>query len=681
MRSHLAVPLIAALSVLCTDTATAQESPTVRGPQYELAVTLIPESRRLEASGTLRLSSSDAARNSIQIQLSDLMQNFSAEVVEPQNSKGQAKVERHQPGSTGGGGTNTWDIVPHSPFPAGAPILLRVSWAGGHDPGNVFYLGPQASFASGFSTVWYPQLPDPAGGTSAAIGRITFRAPKGYVVVASGAPEGESERSGEFRFLVNTPTHFSFATGKYSVVRELGSASTSAYLLRPRESAQAYLDGCMKILQRLEEEYGPDPYGNTFSIVEVPTEELSGSSGASFPNFILVNSAALDAPFNPALFGHEMGHIWWGNLIRQKGDRGRYMLDEGMAQYSALVALEQLEGPGAAQQLRLHGDPASPVEESASTYFALVAAGLDHPLSQLPNDWNSRNLANSKGPIVMSLLGRSIGQARFREILHRFTKDHAFEAVTWEQFVEAFNAGTQGKSRTFFAQWFDRVGAPDWHLAWTQEGNQVRGAVTQVLPGFTAVVDVEIVFKNGRRIVTSLKIQRQARTDFSWQVDGDVRDLILDPEYQVLHWTPQYHKEAPLLAAYWAAFVKDDTQHEAAIVDLENAIKQMPADDTVGARFMLEELMARLLAGDDHRLGEAKAHLERGLMSASRRTERLGWAYFLLGYIASKLGDDATLQVATEGAVASDALASSWSGWGPATRALRSPKSQNSNEK
>jgi hypothetical protein len=680
MTSQLAVPLIAALSLLCTGTA-AQQSPTLHGPQYELAVTIMPESHRLEASGTLRLPPSDVARNSIQLQLSDLMQDFSVEVIEPQSSKGQAKVDRHQPGSTGGGGTSTWDVAPHSQFPAGAPILLRVAWAGGHDPGNIFYLGPESSFASGISTVWYPQVPDPAGGTSAAMGRITFRVPKGYMVVASGVPEGGSEAPGEFRFLVNVPTYFSFAAGKYIVFRKDGSASTSAYLLRPRENAQSYLDGCTKILQRLEEEYGPDPYGNRFAVVEVPTDKLSGSSGASFPNFILVNSAALDAPFNPVLFGHEMGHIWWGNLIKQKGDRGRYMLDEGMAQYSALFTLEQLEGPGAAKQLRLHGDPASPVEESASTYFALAAASLDHPLSELPNEWNSRNLANSKGPIVMSLLARSIGQARFREILHRFTKDHAFEAVDWEQFVEAFNAGTQGQSQTFFAQWFDRAGAPDWHLAWVQKSNRVRGAVTQALPGFSAVVDVEIVFKNGRRTVTSLKIQPQACTDFSWQVDGDVQDLILDPEYQVLHWTPQYHKEAQLLAAYWTAFVKDDTQHEAALADLENAIEHVPAEDTVGARFMLEELMARLLAGDGPRLAEAKAHLERGLMCASRRTERLGWAFFLLGYIASNLGDDATLQVATEGAVASDALAGSWSGWGPATRALRLAKTQNSHEK
>ena len=146
---------------------------------------------------------------------------------------------------------------------------------------------------------------------------------------------------------------------------------------------------------------------------------------------------------------------------------------------------------------------------------------------------------------------------------------------------------------------------------------------------------------------------------------------MLDPDYRVLHWTPEYRTEAPLLAPYWKAFVKDDTQHEAALADLGNAIHQAPADDTAGVRFMLEELTARLLANDTRRLGEAKAHLERGLMSASRRIERLGWAYWLLGYIASKGGDRATLELAIEGAVTSDAVVGSWSGWGPATRALR----------
>jgi len=669
MTVRLAFPLLGALLLSSSGTAVAQ-SPAGDSPQYELVINLVPESHRLDASGTLRLASSNTVRENVQLRLSGSMQGLFVEVIEPKISQGPAKlVDNGQSGAIGG--ASTWAIVPPSPFPAGKPILLRLSWSGGSDAGNVFYLGPEVCFGSGISTIWYPQVPDASGGTWAAKGRITFRAPKGYVVVASGVPEVESPASGEFRFSVDAPTYFSFAAGKYMVFRREGIAPVAAYLLRPRDNAQAYLDGCSKILERLEKEYGPHPYGDRFAIVEVPTEKLYGSSGASFPNFIFANSASLDAPFDPVFFGHEMGHIWWGNLIKGKGDRGRFMLDEGMAQYSALVALEQLEGAGAAQQLRRQGDPASPMEYSASTYFALVAAGLDRPLSELPSEWNSRNLAESKGPFVMSLLAQTVGQERFREILRRFTIDHAFGAVTWEQFVEAFNSGTQGKSQSFFAQWFDRTGAPDWHLTWKPEGNLVRGEVTQDSPIFSAVVDVGITFSSGRHIVRPLEIKPQSRTDFSWQVDDDVRDLTLDPEYRVLHWTPQYHAEAPLLAPYWQAFVKDDTQHEAALGDLDNAIKQVPENDTFGVQFMLEELTARLLAGDTRRLADAKTHLERALMCASRRTERLGWAYFLLGYIASNLGDSATLQRAIEGAVTSDALAGGWSGWGPATRALR----------
>jgi hypothetical protein len=672
--SWSSLTLLEALLLSCLGVATAQApSAAVVSPRYELAVKILPDSHRLEASGTLRLASSDTTRKSVQVLLSESMRDFAVEVIEPRVSRGRPVLEqRERPGSTPGSGSRVWTIVPPAPFPAGQPVLLRFSWAGGNQPGFVFYLGPEGSLAGGINTAWYPQVLDPSGGTSAAIGGMDFRVPKGYTVIASGAPVGGLQTSGEFRFVANQPTHFAFAAGKYTVLRREGAVPMAVYLLRPREKAETYLDGCTRILEVLVREYGPHPYGNRFAVVEVPTEKLPGSSGASFENFILANSASMDAPFNPVFFGHEIGHIWWGNLIKQKGERGRFMLDEGMAQYSALIALEHLEGPRAAEQLRRHGDPASPIEHSASTYFALAAGGLDHPLSRLPAEWNSRNLASSKGPLVMDLLARTIGQDRFRAILRRFTSRHAFTSVTWDQFVEAFDEGTAGQYRWFFSQWFDRPGAPDWRLTWVQEDNTLRGVIAQEAPFFRAVVDVEVADTSSRRIVRPLEIQAQARTDFSWNVDLKVRDVTLDPEFRVLHWTPPYQVEAPLLAPYWQAFVKEESnQHDAALAHLEAALQRVPADDTVGVRFMLEELTARLLAGDSQRLAEAKAHLERGLMSASRRTERLGWAYFLLGYIASSLGDRATLQTAIEGAVASDAMVGSWSGWGTATQALR----------
>ena len=671
MRRTMAWLVILLLS--CAGPTWTQESTALASPHYELSITINPDAHRLDARGTLRLTAADKVRDRVRVRLSNSMEDLSVEIVEPQESQGKATVERAgRPSPQGRTGTDAWDIIPRAPFPVGKTILLRLSWSGGTPgPDALSYVGPEVSFASGFSWVWYPQYVHPSEGPSPAVGRLTFRVPNGLTVIADGVAEVESKVSGEYRFAVKTPTYFSFAAGKYTVVRKNGSASKAAYLLRSRENTQSYLDGCAKVFERLEQEYGPDPYGAQFAIVEIPTEQFGGSSGASFPNFIFISSTSLDAPFNPVLFGHEIGHLWWGNLIKLKGNRGRYMLDEGMAQYSALMVLEHLVGPQAAERLRRHGDPAGPIEMSASTYFALIAAGLDHPLSQLPNDWNSRNVVNTKGPLVVDLLARTVGRDRFRRIVQQFLKEHAFSKVTWEQFAEAFNVGTQGWSRRFFSTWFDKTGAPDWRLTWVQEGKRIRGTITQDATAFGGSVDIEIRLSDGRRTTKRLEIEAETRTDFNWRADGQVQELILDPEYRVLHWTQEYHTEAPLLAPYWNAFTKDDSHHEEALSELGKAIEQAPANDTVGVRFALEELTARLLASDEHRLAEAKAHLERGLMSASRRNDRLGWAYWLLGYLASKTGDRASLEVAIQGAIAADAVVGGWSGWGSATRALR----------
>jgi hypothetical protein len=151
----------------------------------------------------------------------------------------------------------------------------------------------------------------------------------------------------------------------------------------------------------------------------------------------------------------------------------------------------------------------------------------------------------------------------------------------------------------------------------------------------------------------------------------DAREVTLDPNYRVPRWTPEYRAEAALLAPYWAALTKESDNHlDAAVADLARAIDQVPARDTVGARFLLEEGMARLLAGDGKRLDEARIHAERSLMSASRRIDRLAWTFYLLGYIASAANDTATVRRAIIGAEAADAVVGSWSRWGRATGAL-----------
>jgi hypothetical protein len=205
---------------------------------------------------------------------------------------------------------------------------------------------------------------------------------------------------------------------------------------------------------------------------------------------------------------------------------------------------------------------------------------------------------------------------------------------------------------------------------WSQRDGVLRGAIVQKPPYFGGPIQVAIREVNGRRTVRPVVVDTASRTEFTVQVDSEVQEVTLDPEFRVLHWTPEYRGEASLLAPYWKGFTHSGTNHDGALRLVDSAIAQLPARDTVGARFLLNELTARLLSGDAKTREEAKLRLQRGLMSASRRTERLGWNYYLLGYIASQLKDQATLQLAIQGAEAADAVMGSWSGWGAATRRL-----------
>ena len=67
---------------------------------------------------------------------------------------------------------------------------------------------------------------------------------------------------------------------------------------------------------------------------------------------MLATSDFLDQPFNTAYYGHEVGHQWWGALVRVNGTSGVWMLQEGLAQYCSLRAVEIIEGAEKAKQYR-----------------------------------------------------------------------------------------------------------------------------------------------------------------------------------------------------------------------------------------------------------------------------------------------------------------------------------------
>jgi hypothetical protein len=638
-------------------------------PRYAMDVKVLPEAHRLEVNGTMILPPANEVRQSIQLNLSDLMRDVQVEILQPKACAGLAKISKKSEREK----TVNWTIQPANPIPAGEALHLRFSYTGGEEIRFVFYIGTEGSFAGGFNTAWYPQVED----NEKSVGRINFSVPPAYQVIATGKRRStnEQEMQGNFAFEIAQPSMLSFAMAKYIVERRMSRSgvSTSSYLLRSRPHIGEYLDKCTKVIDVLVQEFGPNPYED-FSLVEVPTEQASkaGFSGASFEGFIFSNADFLDKDFNTAYYGHEIAHQWWGVSIgRKSGLRGRLMLDEGMAQYGSLRAVEIIEGSRAAERYRRTGYPGYIVLQNATGYFIVEAGGFDQPLSALQETPYARILADGKGFIVYDMLSRTIGREKFSRILQAIAKQYAASDLGWNEFLQTIAKGAGFDLQWFYDQWFERKGAPEWQLTWQQTDGTVRGVITQSPPYFRVIVEVLIEGDDYQSAVQSVEL-RGERTEFTFPVKFRTRTVTVDPHFLVLHRTSAFRALKSAFAAQIQARVeRDKKQYEVAEKIVREALAKESEPDIYGARFTLYVSLGQLFL-DQKKFAEAKTHLETALSSPSRRAEMLPWVYLYLAQAAKGLNDTATLKYAVDGAISAESALGGDTGVASEARSLLS---------
>lgn len=620
-----------------------------RTPAYDIAVRLLPDDHHVEVSGTVALPSSNTPRVTLEFMLSALMTNLRVEILEPAESAGPAELnqaESRDPQSK----LTHWVVRAKRPLAADAPVRLHFAYDGGEGISFTYYIGPEGSFA-GQNSFWYPQFKDTRG-----TGRIAFMVPRGYTVLSTGRSDEANAAAGRFEFINSVPTRFAFAAGQYTVVDRAGVVPMRVYLLHPRSTAGEYLGGASKVLSVLSREFGPYPY-RAFSIAEVPTEQAreAGFSGASMNGFMLVNEEGLDAPFNLAFYGHEIGHQWWANLVTHTDDEhGAYMLDEALAQYGSLRVVETVEGAVAAEQYRRTGYPGYNSAQCGYGYLLSTGMGRDHALEDLPDDNWSHELADSKGFLVWDLLSRTIGRDRFRKALHDVTREYAFRGIRWDEFLAVVQRAAGQNLRLFFAQWFGRAGAPEWQIEWQQQGEQLHGKITQSAPPYRQRLQVELTGINGERAVHTIEVQG-AETDFSWDTSFRIRSVVLDPHFVVLHWMPELRGGAMARGPALRGFqLTDAGKFDEAESELRKALANLPVPDLYGARYWTEYSLAYMFMARQE-WTEAERHLDAALAAPSRDSETLPFLYWRYARVAKSLNDEVKLRWAVDGAVTADA--------------------------
>ncbi|MFZ2030323.1 MAG: hypothetical protein WAU68_08445 [Vitreimonas sp.] len=622
---------------------TARTSTTL----YRINVNLDPDGRRMSVVTDITLPRIIEPRAALEFALRRDMGAPSVEALTA--GLGVAGVEQAPDQTSVNSDSNAvlWRVAFTHPPIRGRPTRLRIRSSGEATASLNFWLGPDFAVAGGGSTPWYPQV---AGGRGE--GSLSISVPRRYFLVATGTRRGERV-DGQTRtasFAMNHSTQFGFVASLHQPLRVEGPTPVSVYASDTFVQRSQLAHVAQRVINVLQHDFGPYPFAE-FAVIEAPTQagEQSGFLGAAFDGFMVMRSDFLETKgADLGFFGHEIGHQWWGVAVTSAGRGGEYMLDEALANYGALRAVEALGQPEDARRFRAGLDGLGGARHAAR----LIEAGFDAPLSDLPHAPGYYGLSDSKGYLAYDMLARLIGRDHLAAALTELYRQHAFAEIDWATFETRLRREAGPEQSWFFDQWFHRTGLPTLSYQWRASANTAIIDVQQAPPIFQFELPIRITLADGATVMRSVLVS-QAHDQATFSFDRRIANVELDPLRTQLWTTPTDRALARTLAPITRGrLLWDNGDTPGAIVEFQSALRQEAAEPTAAtfdAHVYLGWIAEQRQAPD-----EALVHYRRAISSPVRDSELAPRAYYNLARILATRGDGAGARDAARAAVAAE---------------------------
>lgn len=522
-----------------------------------------------------------------------------------------------------------------------------------------YFIDSTFCMAGGYGSAWYPQLNSLAEDGSKKYTRgtgsisVTTAANLTAVMAASTSKTVSDGPEKTVEFSYTEPDIFSLYIGNYNTHPYKGIVPFYAYTLVNTTYNEEVPIKSEQVLSFLSTQFGPLKIPS-FSIIEFPehVSEQTGIGGASLLGGILMPSSAIRR-FNYALFGHELAHQWWGNLVMAKGNKGEAILSEGMAQYGSLQVVQKFD-PQHAIDYRKTGYPGYINDQSGFGYLKNAAAGNDEPLTQLTGS-NDHIIADSKGFLVLELLSETIGKQNFNKALHQISAKYQASGLRWEDFNKEINQASGGNLDWFFNQWFEQKGVPEWKTEWRQEQNALLLSIRQSNNSYRFPMEVLVTYENGESSLKKIEINK-AVSSIKIPVKGKVSSVKTDPYFKVIHWEETLKPAAFAMSKVSAVQkLRIEQKYEAAEKLALSYIDTLSKSDKYGVEFSLLYILGRM-KGTQKKNAEALAYYMRAIKCANRTPDYLAYTYYRIAQLAAEQKDKELLNWAVQQAKKADEL-------------------------
>jgi tetratricopeptide (TPR) repeat protein len=348
---------------------------------------------------------------------------------------------------------------------------------------------------------WFPLTNYPSNRYTA-----TFRlnVPENFAVAGTGKAAAPTPTPGKnsvegnrlvYTFQCDTPApHGTFVAGNLQLnPKQAEGINVAVYA--PREAstdAQKFADSVARSTVAFSDMFGPLPRPE-FSVIQMPDGTLRDFAG---PGVLLLSKRIWDPRGSDRTIARLVASQWWGNAVLP-ASRADVWISDGLARYSEALYAEQNAGKEAGLKA---------VDEFAvGALMYEEAAPIAQAARLAPYSPDYRSVVMNKGAMIFHMIRGQMGDVAFKSLLHDFYFKYAEGVATIENFQAMAEQHAQAGAkkgdpapdlRSFFAQWLNSTGVPDFTIEYvvyrTHQGFRVVGKIKQPLDTFHMPVDIRI---------------------------------------------------------------------------------------------------------------------------------------------------------------------------------------------